>query len=175
MKICIRFLAELLTISIVVVLWNLIYSGYSPSTIAVAVATVLGLSLTIVGTLIGIIAIIKSHKATIRQHELFNKEMNQKLAHEIYDNLLIPLQYVLIDVSNLIDSLLEQQKKSNVNIMILESISTQLDGHANEFNAKLNMIILYADKENTITYLRPLYDFLLQQRQLLSHLKLKSG
>jgi len=153
MKKLVRILIELLILSIIVVILFLNEANYSNSDVAISIATVLGLVLTTVGTLIGIIAINKSHSAAMKQYDLLEREINQKLAKEIYDNLLVPLQHVLNDITSLGDSVFDKERRKDDgrgNIEIPEHIPPKLEEHANILNAKLNMLILYAnDKEYT--------------------------
>jgi len=138
-------------ISFVTVAFYIKDKAFTHTDVAIAVATILGLSLTAIGTTIGIFAIIKSHDVALKQNELQEKELNQKLAHEIYINLLTPLQCVLNDIQILGDSIFEigtRQSDASGNVIIPEHIQPQMDEHANVFYAKLNMLILYANKSN---------------------------
>ena len=138
-------------ISLGTVLYYLKNNTFSHTDVAITVATILGLALTTIGTVIGVFAIIKSHDVTIKQSELAEREFNQKLAKEIYENLLTPLQHVMNDIQSLGDSLFikeSRQTAANGKIIIPEHIPPQMEEHANMLYAKLNMLILYTDKSD---------------------------
>ena len=101
MKWNIRIFIACIVMGVFVIAWYIVYSPQSHADIAIAVATVLGLALTATGTQIGIIAISKSHEAKMMQHRLTEIKMNRKMAHEIYENILVPLQNVLNDINYL--------------------------------------------------------------------------
>ncbi len=84
------------------------------------------------------------------QYRLTEIEIHRKIAYEIYENMLVPLQSVMNDISTLGDSLFDngkQKKDDNGKIVIPEKLPPQLAEHQNIFKAKTNMLVLYAHKE----------------------------
>lgn len=82
----------------------------------------------------------------MKQHDLNERDQNQKLAKEIYDNMLVPLQHVINDISSLGNSIFDNEKKNtdtNGNVIIPDHIPPMLEEHSNVLYAKLNMLILY--------------------------------
>ncbi len=151
MKWNIRTFIACIVIGVFVIAWYLIYSPQSHADIAITVATVLGLALTATGTQIGIIAISKSHEATMMQYRLIEIKTNRKMAHEIYENILVPLQNVLNDINYLGESLFDDRKQNTDNnggIVMPENLSPLLEEHGNTLKAKLNMIVLYVNKDS---------------------------
>lgn len=123
MKWNIRTFIACIVIGVFVTAWYLIYSPQSHADIAITVATVLALALTATGTQIGIIAISKSHE----------------------------LQNVLNDINYLGESLFDDRKQNTDNnggIVMPENLSPLLEEHENPLKAKLNMIVLYVNKES---------------------------
>jgi len=84
------------------------------------------------------------------QHRLTEIKMNRKIAHEIYENMLVPLQNVLNDINYLGESLFDDGKRktdNNGNIIIPENLSSLLEEHENTLKAKFNMLVLYINKD----------------------------
>lgn len=149
MKILTRFICQLSIIGVVAVIWYVNKFGARPETIATTIATVFGFAFTVVGTIIGVIAISKSHKASMRHYELLEKDYNQKLAENIYQNIMMPLQKVINDISRLGDSVFlekHQIKSDSGDVVVPVDTFLQLEFDVNALKAKLNMTILYADR-----------------------------